>query len=477
MIEIHQLTPIIASHQPRLVALADEIWDHPELRWEEHTAVAAQVRLAEDEGFTVTRELAGIPTAFVAEAGSGGPVVALLGEYDALADLSQAAGVAEPQPAPGNVSGNGHGCGHHLLGAGSLLAAIAAKDYLAAHRLPGRVRYYGCPAEEGGGGKVFLVCRGAFDDVNAALAWHPGDTTQVNRNAVLATIHAYFRFTGRAAHAANAPHLGRSALDAVELMNVGVNYLREHMPDDARIHYAITDSGGRSPNVVQPRAETFYYVRHPELASAYQLYERVKKIAEGAAMMTETSWSVELESAYAEILPNDAIDHRLQHHLDSLGPIQFDDADLSAAAQFRATLSDLDLATSQRRRGITEPVTTPLHQGVLPLKTARTVGHFSTDVADVSQVTPTGQISSATWAFGTPGHSWRSVAQGKTSYAHKAMIHAATVLAASAIDLLNDQELLAAARAEHSQRSQESPYQRPFGPDVPPPPLRTGPPS
>jgi aminobenzoyl-glutamate utilization protein B len=465
--EVAEIAAIIDGHKEELIALADLTWDNPELRWEEHAAVAAQIKLAEAEGFTSERDLTGIPTAFAAQAGRGGPLIAILGEYDALAGLSQAADVTEPQPASNNDGGNGHGCAHHLLGAGSLLAAIAVKDYLATHGLPGRVRYYGCPAEEGGGGKTYLVCRGAFDDVDAAFTWHPGFTSKVMTSAMLASVQAYFRFTGRPAHAATSPHLGRSALDAVELMNVGVNYLREHMPDDARIHYAITDTGGRSPNVVQASAESLYFVRHPKLAETYDLFERVKKIAQGAALMTDTTWSAELDSVFAELLPNATLNRRLQHHLEAVGGVPFDAADLHAAARFQAILSSTDVDMARRVGGLTTTaVETSLHQGVIPLGTLPAVVHGSTDVADVSQIAPTAQIGAPCWSIGTPPHSWLAVAQGKTTYAHKAMVHAATVLAVATIDLLQDEQLLDGAKQEHSERIYESPYQRPFAPEV-----------
>jgi aminobenzoyl-glutamate utilization protein B len=470
--EVHEIALIVAHHKDRLLEMSDRIWDCPELRWEEYTAVAEQIAVAEAEGFTVLPELTGIPTAFAAEAGSGGPVIAILGEYDALAELSQAAEVTEPTPAPGNLSGNGHGCGHNLLGAGSLLAAIAVKDYLAAHDLPGRVRYYGCPAEEGGGGKTYLVCRGAFDDVDAAFSWHPGYGTGVSNAAMLVSVQAYFRFTGRPAHAATSPDLGRSALDAVELMNIGVNYLREHMPDDARVHYAVTDTGGRSPNVVQAHAESLYFVRHPKLSEAYDLFERVKKIAAGAALMTGTSWSFELESVFSEVLHNDTLNERLQQHLEAAGELPFDDADQATAARFNAALSATDHATMKSFAGAGGTAQAPLPVGIRPLATTRAVVHGSTDVADVSQVTPTAQIGTPCWVPGTPPHSWLAVAQGKTSYARKATAHAATVLATATVDLLQDADLLARVQAEHAEHAQESPYQRVFGPDALPTALR-----
>ncbi|MFV0475007.1 MAG: amidohydrolase, partial [Pikeienuella sp.] len=236
---------LIDELQLAYLDLSDRIWDMPELRYQEERSVAAQIEMMEAAGFAVTRDLADIPTAFSAEAGEGGPLIAFLGEFDALAGLSQAAGIAEKRPL--EDGGNGHGCGHNLLGAGAMLAAVATRDYLKARGLPGRVRYYGCPAEEGGSGKTFMARAGVFDGVEAAFSWHPGSFNTVMPANSLANIQAYFRFSGRAAHAAASPELGRSALDALELMSVGVQYLREHMPEKARIHSAITKTGGVSP--------------------------------------------------------------------------------------------------------------------------------------------------------------------------------------------------------------------------------------
>lgn len=243
--------------------LSDQVWDTPELCYTEFRSCAEHTALLELQGFRVTKNVAGIPTAVVGEAGEDGPVVAILGEYDALPGLSQEAGVAEAKPLPGD--GHGHGCGHNLLGAASMLAATAVKDYLATRGIKGRVRYYGCPAEEGGAAKGFMARAGVFSDVDVAISWHPAAFSGVNEAISLANTRIDFTFHGRAAHAAAAPHLGRSALDAVELMNVGVNYMREHMPSDARVHYALLDAGGIAPNVVQARAKVRYLIRASDL--------------------------------------------------------------------------------------------------------------------------------------------------------------------------------------------------------------------
>ncbi len=329
---------LVDAKKDSFEALSDRIWGTPELQYAEHRSVAEHIKELEREGFRITRNLADIPTAVMGEAGEGGPVIALLGEFDALPGLSQEAGVAEPRPVEPN--GNGHGCGHNLLGSAALLAASALKDWLADKGIAGRVRYYGCPAEEGGAAKTFMVRAGAFDDVDIAITWHPSAFCDVVDAVSLANTRIDFRFTGRASHAASAPHLGRSALDAVELMNVGVNYMREHMPSDARIHYAILDSGGIAPNVVQANAKVRYLVRARELPELRALIERVKKVAEGAALMTETSVEMKVISAVSNLLGNTPLEQAMQECFERLGPPPFDDIDRAFARRIQATLTD-----------------------------------------------------------------------------------------------------------------------------------------
>src|SRR5215470_987485 len=308
-----QIWRLVDAKKDPFEALSDRIWGMPELQYAEHRSVAEHIKELEREGFRITRNVADIPTAVIGEAGEGGPVIAILGEYDALPGLSQEAGVAEPRPIPGN--GNGHGCGHNLLGSAALLAATAVKDYLAANGLKGRVRYYGCPAEEGGAAKGFMVRAGAFKDVDIAISWHPASFSGVNKPESLANTRIDFTFIGRASHAAAAPHLGRSALDAVELMNVGVNYMREHMPDGARIHYAMLDGGGRAPNVVQARAKVRYLIRAADLTQLNPLIARVRKIAEGAALMTETKVETRMVSAVSNLMGNTPLEKLMDDNL------------------------------------------------------------------------------------------------------------------------------------------------------------------
>src|SRR3954469_10409572 len=331
-------------------ALSDRVWGMPELCYSEFRSCAEHTAMLEQQGFRVTKNVAGIPTAVMGEAGEGGPVIAILGEYDALPGLSQEAGVAEPRPLPGD--GYGHGCGHNLLGSASLLAATAVKDYLAANGIKGRVRYYGCPAEEGDAAKGFMARAGAFSDVDVAVSWHPAAFSGVNEAVSLANTRIDFTFHGRASHAAAAPHLGRSALDGVELMNVGVNYMREHMPSDARIHYALLDAGGIAPNVVQATAKVRYLIRARELPDLVRLIERVKKVAQGAALMTETAVDAKVISGVANLLGNTPLEQAMHACFERLGPVPFDDMDRAFARKIQATLTDEDIGTAFRRVGV-----------------------------------------------------------------------------------------------------------------------------
>ncbi len=457
---------LVEGRRDTYAELSDKVWGMPELCYDEHRSCAEHTAMLEAEGFRITREVAGIPTAVMGEAGEGGPVIAILGEYDALPGLSQEAGVAEPRPIPGD--GNGHGCGHNLLGAASLLAAAAVKEWLEANNLPGRVRYYGCPAEEGGAAKGFMVREGAFDDVDIAISWHPACFSGVNEPVSLANTRIDFSFTGRAAHAASGPHLGRSALDAVELMNVGVNYMREHMPSDARIHYAYLDAGGIAPNVVQSHAKVRYLIRARNLAELNGLVARVRKIADGAALMTETTVSTQVISAVSNLLGNTALEEAMHANFQRLGPPQFTEEDRAFAAEIQKTLREEDILSAYRRQGVEPEAGKSLCDLVVPLgaKGAGMVG--STDVGDVSWKVPTVQARGATYAIGTPGHSWQVVAQGRMPAAHTGMVHVAKVMAGTAVDAIRDPALVEAAKADHHVRTGGKPYESPLPPDARP---------
>ncbi|AQV94012.1 amidohydrolase [Cupriavidus necator] len=458
----------IDCHSPHFTAMSDQIWNLAELRYEEFASAKLHIETLEAAGFRVTRGVADIPTAFVAEAGNGGPVIGILGEYDALSGLSQEAGALTCKPSSEISNGNGHGCGHHLLGTAAHLAAAAVKEHLERSGQPGTVRFYGCPAEEGGSGKTFMARAGLFDDLDAALTWHPSVYTGVISGTSLANIQAYFRFRGKAAHAANSPHLGRSALDAAELMNVGVNFLREHMLPDARVHYAMTDTGGLSPNVVQPNAEVLYLVRAPRNDQATELFERVKNVARGAALMTDCQLEVVFDKACSSILQNSVLNQLMDKHLQALGAPDFDADEIALASAFQQqTLTDEDIESASRSLAQAWRDPKPLFDHIdlyQPGKEGQLYG--STDVGDVSWVTPTAQCYTACYAFGTPFHSWQLVAQGKSSLAHKGMLLAARTLAGSAIELFSAPETLAQAKAELLERRGGKPYVCPIPDDV-----------
>lgn len=457
---------LVEARRRTFIELADRVWDTPELNYGEFRSSDSHAEVMKAMGFKVSRGVGGIPTALVGEAGEGGPVIAILGEYDALPGLSQEACVAEERPLV--AGGNGHGCGHNLLGTAALQAATAVKEWLAETGRPGRVRYYGCPAEEGGSAKGFMVREGLFDDVDIAISWHPGSFTCVMYPVSLACVEVLFHFTGRASHAAAAPHLGRSALDAVELMNVGVNYMREHMPSTARIHYALIDAGGVAPNVVQARATVRYLVRARELDEMQALFERVKKVAEGAALMTETSVVCEPVSGEANILGNETLEALMQGELERLGPAAFDAADREAAARFYATFSPEDIDTCFASfRAKPEPGLA-LCDRILPLDSGDPSLIGSTDVGTVSWAVPTVQMYGATCAIGTPPHSWQMVAQGKLPLAHKGMEHAAKVMASTAAALILNPALIDRAKADHTAKRRGRPLANPLAPGVAP---------
>ena len=452
--------------KPRFIDLSDKVWAMPEICYTEARSSAEHLAELRHQGFRVTENVADIPTALMGEWGEAGPVIAFLGEYDALPGLSQEAGIAEPRPL--ETGGHGHGCGHNLLGSAALLAATALKDWLAANKVPGRVRYYGCPAEEGGAAKAFMVRSGAFDDADVAITWHPSSFWEVVVTPSLANTRADFIFTGRTSHAAVSPHLGRSALDAVELMNVGVNYMREHMPSDARVHYALLDTGGIAPNVVQAHARVRYSIRARDLPGMNELVARVHKIAQGAALMTETKVEMRIISAVSNLLPNSPLEGALLRVMEDLGPPHFDDADKAFAARIRSTLSEQDIASVYRAIGM-EPTDRPLADFLVPPDANRNPQIGSTDVGDVSWVVPTVQVHAPTVAIGTPFHTWQVVAQGKTPAAHKAMVQAAKAMAGLGVKALLEPDLIAAAKADLNKRTARTPYVSPLPDNVAPP--------
>ncbi|MGG8033086.1 M20 family metallopeptidase [Klebsiella aerogenes] len=467
---------IIESRRDDFCAIADDIWDHPETRFQEFWSAARLADALESEGFQLSRHAGGIPNAFIASFGEGKPVIALLGEFDALAGLSQQAHSAEPTSAtPGE---NGHGCGHNLLGTAAFAAAVAAKQWLQQHGGSGTLRFYGCPGEEGGSGKTFMVREGLFDDIDAALTWHPEAWAGMFSTSTLANIQAAWRFTGTAAHAANSPHLGRSALDAVTLMTTGSNFLNEHIIERARVHYAITDTGGVSPNVVQAQAEVLYLIRAPEMADVQQIFARIEKIAQGAALMTETSVSCRFEKACSSYLPNRTLEAAMYQAVCHYGTPQWSNEERAFAADIRATLGVNDIQNSLKNIAGTSGEEgkafarrhhdTVLIDEVAPWAATENVLAGSTDVGDVSWKAPVAQCFSPCFAIGTPLHSWQLVSQGRTSIAHKGMLLAGKILGATAIRLFRDRPLLEASQQELAQVLAVSPYQCPIPRDVVP---------
>ncbi|MFB9950585.1 M20 family metallopeptidase [Rhizobium puerariae] len=471
---VQSIAAAIEAMKPEFTTLSDSIWEFAELKFEEKRSSELLAQTLEENGFLLRRGVAGMETAFIGDFGSGKPVIAFLGEFDALAGMSQAADTAKHQALVEGATG--HGCGHNLLGVGSLMAAIALARYMKANNLQGTVRYYGCPGEEGGSGKTFMVRDGLFGDVDAALTWHPAPFNGVRSTNNLAVIEYYYRFKGVAAHASNAAHLGRSALDAVELMNIGVNFLREHMPQDCRVHYAITDTGGKAANVVQANAEVLYLIRAPEMPQALDLAKRVEKVARGAAMMTETEVEIVFDTASTNLLPNITLEAAMHENMAALGPIAFDEADLAFARSIQQTFTDEAIRSSIRLYQIRGDVfsnakidgSIPLHLG---LREFEGHSHFragSTDVGDVSWVTPTAQCWTPAWAIGTNPHTWQVVAQGKSAAAHKAMAHAAKALATTGLSLMTTPGLLAAAKAEWADKTEGQAYTCPIPDHVTP---------
>ena len=435
-----------------LDGIADYIWENPELAFREYKSAECLCDALRREGFRVETGLAGIETAFSGTYGSGRPVIGILGEYDALSGLKQSSGSLTPD----GGGAPGHGCGHNLLGTGSLAAAVAVKRYLESHPGAGTVVYFGTPGEEGGSGKAFMARDGVFDDLDAAFCWHPAEITEVRTSLSLANYQILFRFDGKPSHAGGAPELGRSALDAVELMNVGVNFLREHMIDEARIHYAITDTGGASPNVVQGHAEVLYLIRAPKNSQVKELYARVCKIAEGAALMTETAESHQFIKACSNVVLNEPIQRMLYEKMTEIAPPEPTGEDVA----FARALTESALLGNPKA-----DLAHPIHWELGPYKpTEQKKG--STDVGDASWVCPTAQVHTATWAYGTPGHSWQAVSQGKLPLAHEMMRYAGKIMAAGAVELMTNPELLAEAKKDFRARVGEEGYVPPIPKDV-----------
>jgi len=411
--------------------IALQIWDYAEVGYKEVKSSALLQKTLTDNGFTVKPGVAEIPTAFVASYGSGSPVIGILAEFDALPGLSQQA-VPEKMPFEGRNAG--HGCGHHLFGTASVAAGIEIKKLIAEKKLSGTVRVYGCPAEEGGSGKVYMVRAGLFNDVDVVIHWHPGAENAVTLTSALANKSAKFRFHGLSAHAAAAPDKGRSALDGVEAMDYMVNMMREHIPQETRIHYVITN-GGKAPNVVPDFAEVYYYVRHPKKEEVVRIFDWVAKAAEGAAMGTQTSVDYEVIGGTHDLLLNKALADDMQQNLLRVGGVNYTPAETEFAKKIQASFTYKVAAI--------ETVGT-----VQPLKERLDGGGGSTDVGDVSYAVPTVGLEAATWVAGTPAHSWQATACGGMEIGTKGMMVAAKTMALTAIDCFLNPALVTSAKEE-----------------------------
>ena len=422
-----------SAHADAAWPTAHKLWEWAEPGYQEKKSAEALARIAEKAGFRVKRGVAEIPTAFTAEFGSGKPVIGILGEFDALPELSQEAVPFRKPRAGGN--GYGHACGHHLFGVASLSASIAIAEEIKAGSIKGTIRFYMCPAEEGGAAKVFMARAGLFNDCDTVLHWHPGNRNAAGDSTCLARIAVKFRFRGTPAHASSSPERGRSALDALLLTIHAVEMLREHTPDGTRLHHIIT-AGGGAPNVVPEFTEGFFYVRHPRAEVAKQLYPRLLKCAQAGALATETRLEVQYLGGTMEIVPNNTLAQAARKNLTALNDLRYDAEELKFAVRLQETF-----------------VEKPALDGIATVFdiSGRSSGG-STDVGDVSWIVPVTGFTTATWVPGTPGHSWQAVACGGTTIGKKGMNLAARNLAATAYDLFTDPQLMTDAKAEHTRR-------------------------
>ncbi|MDJ0752232.1 MAG: amidohydrolase [Ardenticatenaceae bacterium] len=452
------------EHQIRFTTMSDKIWDNPEKQFQEFIASKLQADFLEQEGFTITWDVGGMSTAFIAEWGEGKPVIAFAGEYDALPGLSQK---DQNTPDPIEPNGWGHGCGHNLLGTGCLAAAVGFKVWLEATGNQATVRYYGCPAEEGGGGKTFMGRAGVFDDIDATFNWHPGQVNSAMKGSMLGLNRYQFTFKGITSHAAATPHAGRSALDAVELMNVGVNYMREHVTPDVRIHYIITE-GGLAANVVPDRASSDYVIRAIDPRNLEETTQRVLRIAQGAALMTDTELDAKHLGGASSVLSNHVLADVQYEVMQELGGIDFTEEEMAYAAKINEYFTDANKQQLMQRFGL-DAVTAsrPLIGGVYP--SSSDLIPASTDMGDMSRYAPCSMLRATTWTTRTPGHSWGAVATGRMSIGHKGMMYAAKVMALAAAELIIAPEKLEKAKEEFEAAMKEQPYKSPLPEGAQPP--------
>lgn len=444
----------VDEHSGRLIAISDKVWEFAETALHEYRSAELLHNELKHAGFEVETGIAGLPTAFRARWGTGSPVIGFLAEYDALPGLSQQ---SVPRKEPVSEGAAGHGCGHNLLGAAVLGAALALKAEMEQDRLPGTIVVFGCPAEEIMLGKIVMAGKGLFDELDAALTWHPQALNGVMNCGWAAMNSVKFDFYGTTSHAAFAPEMGRSALDAVELMNVGVNYLREHVSSNARIHYVITNGGGE-PNIVPGYAQVWYYIRAPKREEVDALYARIKDIAQGAALMTGTSLEIRLLSGCHDFLLNTALNRHLSECMQHVPPPAWSEEEMRFAKELTEGL-DPDQRLAHIGIFTQEPLEEQtLHEGVLPLNEAHLLLPGSTDVSDVSWIVPTAQYMTACCPIGIPPHSWQLTASVSMGIGHKGMLYAAKVLAKAASELIRQDSVLARVKAEHVKNTSKKSY-------------------
>lgn len=470
-----EIGALVENRKQAYTDMSDRIWGFAEPRFQEYDSSRLQQEYLKARGFSIRADLAGEETAFIAEYGSGKPVLAFLGEFDALSSLEQEADSTERRPVPGKT--NGHGCGHHLLGTAAVAAVDALKTYMESHGLLGTIRYYGCPAEENAGGKAYLVRDGFFNDCDAAITWHPSTTNKtMMADKYLSNFRVFFTFHGISSHAAGAPELGRSALDAVEIMDIGVNYMREHMIDEARVHGAITNPGGIAPNVIPSEAQILYAIRAPKVTQVKKLYERMCDIARGAALITGTTVDIKQVAAYSDVIENDTLEDIMYENMCHFVPIGYTEEELAYARKFQEVITELDKEglkdlisilsgrDKEKKRQMEE---SPMLDFVLE-RHVSFGGGGSTDVGDVSWVVPTGKVDINCYAAGTALHSWQAVAQGKAPAAHKGMMTAAKIMACTGAELLEKPELLERIKEDWLDKLDGETYPDPLPKDVKP---------
>jgi aminobenzoyl-glutamate utilization protein B len=436
----------IQTNHDQYKEIAMQIWNNAELGFKEIKSTALLQEKLKQEGFSIESGVADIPTAFVATYGTGKPIIGILAEYDALPGLAQQA-IPEKKGIEGKAAG--HGCGHHLFGTASIAAGIGIKKLIEQKKINGTIKIFGCPAEEGGSGKVYMVRAGLFNDVDVAIHWHPDAENKITMTSALANSSAKFRFYGTSAHAAASPELGRSSLDAVESMDYMVNMMREHVPQETRIHYVITQ-GGKAPNVVPDFAEVYYYVRHPNKDQVKQLFERVVNTARAAALGTDTKMEYEIIGGTHDLLLNKTLGEVMQKNLEQIGGVPYSEEEKVFAKKIQASFnySYPSIETSD---------------SIIPLRTEIDAGGGSTDVGDVSYIVPTVGLRAATWIPGTTLHSWQAVAAGGTEIGIKGMMVAAKTMVTTAIDLFLFPTLIENAKAEFLQKKGTYQYESLLG--------------